>query len=333
MCQKYTCSNNTNPFNLQSFSTDAQTYSLRFYVCIMIRNFFIITSFLLSHIGLTQIIDNREGKAFQQEMFFSQEFLWQNKIASITGVCQMKRTGKAIENRPDITVYHFNETGQLSKIDAVTSVLTMVDSTHIVFDRNELGLLQNRNELGRNGYTTTSFFYDNKGRVSRIDNSVSENKSVEKLKLVPGLTVTVNSETFKYTEPSELIVRKESFNNYGLPYSIDLVFRDTAGFVSREEKELILSGKSFSKVYTYNDKGWIAQISTIESGSNKEIKRESFHYDRIGNLTKVDYYANSSLVREIEILYTPTSFIEATLDQDMGSKDITITKYSYEFRK
>ena len=245
----------------------------------------------------------------------------------------MKRTGKAIENRPDITVYHFNETGQLAKIDAVTSVLTMVDSTHIVFDRNELGLVQNRNELGRNGYTTTSFFYDSKGRVSRIDNSVSENKSVEKLKLVPGLTVTVNSETFKYSEPSELILRKESFNNYGLPYSIDLVFRDTAGFVSREEKELTLSGKSFSKIYTYNDKGWIAQISTIESGSNKESKRESFHYDRIGNLTKVDYYSNSVLTREIEILYTPTSFIEATLDQDMGSKDITITKYSYEFRK
>ena len=266
-------------------------------------------------------------------MFFSQEFLWQNKVSTITGVCQMKRTGKAIENRPDITVYHFNETGQLSKIDAVTSVLSMVDSTHIEFDRNELGLVQNRNELGRNGYTTTAFFYDNKGRVERIDNSVSENKSIEKLKLVPGLTVTVNSESYKYSEPSALILRKESFNNYGLPYSVDLVYRDTAGFVKREEKELILSGKNFTKQYTYNDKGWIAQISTIESSSNKETKRETFQYDRIGNLIKVSYFSNSVLQREIEILYTPTSFIEATLDQDMGSKDILITKYSYEFRK
>jgi hypothetical protein len=245
----------------------------------------------------------------------------------------MKRTGKSIENRPDITVYHFNETGQLSKIDAVTSVLSMVDSTHIVFDRNELGLVQNRNELGRNGYTTTAFFYDHKGRVERIDNSVSENKSIEKLKLVPGLTVTVNSESFKYSEPSALILRKESFNNYGLPYSVDLVYRDSSGFVTQEEKELTLSGKSFAKQYTYNDKGWIAQISTVESSSNKETKRETFHYDRIGNLTKVSYYTNSILQREIEILYTPTSFIEATLDQDMGSKDILITKYSYEFRK
>lgn len=245
----------------------------------------------------------------------------------------MKRTGKAIENRPDITVYHFNETGQLAKIDAVTSVLSLVDSTQIVFDRNELGLVQNRNELGRNGYNTTSFFYDHKGRIERIDNSVSENKSIEKLKLVPGLTVTVNSESFKYSEPSALILRKESFNNYGLPYSIDLVYRDTAGFVTREEKELTLSGKSFNKQYTYNDKGWIAQIATIENASNKEIKRECFQYDRIGNLTKVSYFTNSILQREIEILYTPTSFIEATLDQDMGSKDILITKYSYEFRK
>ena len=124
----------------------------------MIRYFFIILSVFFVQYGKSQILDNREGKAFQQEMFFSQEFLWQNKISSITGVCQMKRTGKAIENRPDITVYHFNETGQLSKIDAVTSVLSNVDSTHIVFDRNELGLVQNRNELGRNGYSTTAFF-------------------------------------------------------------------------------------------------------------------------------------------------------------------------------
>lgn len=318
---------------MQSFSTNARTYSLRFYVCNMIRNFFILLSVLFIQFGNAQIIDNREGKAFQQEMFFSQEFLWQNKISTITGVCQMKRTGKAIENRPDITVFHFNETGQLAKIDQVTSVLSIVYSTQIVFDRNELGLVQNRNELGRNGYTTTAFFYDNKGRVERIDNSVSENKSIEKLKLVPGLTVTVNSESFKYSEPSKLILRKESFNNYGLPYSIDLVYRDSSGFVTREEKELTLSSKSFSKHYTYNDKGWIAQITTIESSSNKETKRETFQYDRIGNLTKVSYYSNGILQREIEILYSPTSFIEATLDQDMGSKDILITKYTYEFRK
>ena len=318
---------------MQSFSTNARTYSLRFYVCSMIRNFFITLSVLFIQFGNAQIIDNREGKAFQQEMFFSQEFLWQNKVSTITGVCQMKRTGKSIENRPDITVYHFNETGQLSKIDAVTSVLSIVDSTQIVFDRNELGLIQNRNELGRNGYNTTAFFYDQKGRVERIDNSVSENKSSEKLKLVPGLTVTVNSESFKYSEPSKLILRKESFNNYGLPYCIDLVYRDSSGFVTREEKELTLSSKSFSKHYTYNDKGWIAQITTIESSSNKETKRETFQYDRIGNLTKVSYYSNGILQREIEILYSPTSFIEATLDQDMGSKDILITKYTYEFRK
>lgn len=299
----------------------------------MIRNlFFFILLFFAPFIN-AQIIDNREGKAFQEEMFFSQEFLWQNKVSSITGVCQMKRTGKAIENRPDITVYHFNETGQLSKIDAVTSVLSIVDSTHIEFDRNELGLVQNRNELGRNGYTTTSFFYDQRGRVERIDNSVSENKSIEKLKLIPGLTVTVNSESFKYSEPSTLILRKESFNNYGLPYAVDLVYRDSAGFVTREEKELTLSGRSFSKVYTYNDKGWIAQISTIENATKNEAKRENYSYDKIGNLTKVSYYANDSIQREIEILYSPTSFIEATLDQDMGSKDILITKYTYEFRK
>ena len=85
-----------------------------------IKTFSLICLLVIVNSVNAQIIDNREGKAFQDEMFFSQEFLWQNKISSITGVSSIKRVGRAIESKPDIVVYKFNETGQLLKIDAVS---------------------------------------------------------------------------------------------------------------------------------------------------------------------------------------------------------------------
>ena len=43
-----------------------------------------------------QIIDNRLGNVFKEEMYFNQEFLWQNKIKTITGVTSIKRPNRGI---------------------------------------------------------------------------------------------------------------------------------------------------------------------------------------------------------------------------------------------
>lgn len=297
------------------------------------KTFALLALMAFSLQAFSQIIDNREGKAFLDEMFFSQEFLWQNKIASITGVTSIKRVGRAIETKPDIIVYKFNETGQLLRIDVVRSVLSLVDSTSIQFDRNELGVVERRNELGRNGFSSTQFIYDPKGRITRTDNSVSENTSNEKLKLVPGLTVTLNSENFNYAEPSPHILRKISYNNYGLPYSTELIYRDSSGYLLKIEQELSMSGKSLTTRYAYNEKGWVSEISTTDNSNSEVLKQESFTYDKLGNLTKIAYFNKGKLTREIEVIYGATSLIEATLDQDMSTKDILITKFTYEFRK
>ena len=75
-----------------------------------------------------QLIDNRIGNAFNEEMFFSQQFLWLNKIKSITGVVSVKRPNKPIEQRPDMSVYRFNEVGLMSRLDKVSSVKNLIDS-------------------------------------------------------------------------------------------------------------------------------------------------------------------------------------------------------------
>ncbi|MBL7941282.1 MAG: hypothetical protein JNM00_00855, partial [Flavobacteriales bacterium] len=91
-----------------------------------------------------QIIDNRNGKAFEDEMFFNQEFLWQNKIRVVSATTTIKRPSRPIEPRPDVLVYHFNEVGLLQQIDRVRSVLQFVDTTSILFRHNGLGEVELR---------------------------------------------------------------------------------------------------------------------------------------------------------------------------------------------
>ncbi|MDZ4824409.1 MAG: hypothetical protein SH856_13200 [Flavobacteriales bacterium] len=283
----------------------------------------------------SQIIDNRLGNAFEDEMFFNQEFLWQNKIKTITGTVSIKRTGRPIDQRPDISVFRINEVGLLNQIDKVTSVLHLMDSSSILFRRNDLGEVELRSEKGTKGYSTTQFNYDDEGHLVRIDYGKAENISAEKSKLEPGQSIIINSETFVWNEAGEGTLRRSNFNNYGLHYSNTTTTINELQYVTREVEELLMSGRTTTHTYTYNERGWISKIEAtdnlhpITNGSPHSSK--TFYYDDIGNLLKVEYREGEKVLREVEVLYTGTMLIEAFLDLDAGTNDITITKFTYEF--
>ncbi len=282
--------------------------------------------------GEGQIIDNRYGNAFKDEMFFSQQFLWVNKIKTITGVTSIKRPNRPIEQRPDIVVYRFNEVGLLTGMDQVSSVLSLVDSLTIEYKRNDLGEVELKKETGTRGYFTTQFNYDEHGRLIRMDYGKAENISQEKGKLAPGQMININSESFSWTDAQGGIMKRSNFNNYGLHYSNYTIVRNTLGYIESETEELIMSGRTVSRKYVYNDHGWVERIETTDN-LNSTGKVQTFQYDKLGNLTKVEFFEGKIMKREIEILYTSTMLIEAFLDHDMQSQDIEIIKFSYEFYK
>jgi hypothetical protein len=277
-----------------------------------------------------QIIDNRLGNAFKQEMFFNQEFLWQNKIKTITGLYSVKRTGRPIEQKRDIVVYRFNSVGLLDQIDKVETILHFVDSSSILFKRNDLGEVELRSENGTKGYSTTHFNYDGEGRLIRTDFGKAENVSEQRGKLEPGQTFIVNSESYEWQPKADGILRKSNFNNYGLHYSNTTVTKNELGYVLSEIEELIMSGRTTTRNYTYNEKGWISKIETTDN-LNSTKRSEAYSYDELGNLIKVEYIEGDTVLREVEVLYTETMLIEAFLDHDIKSHDIIITKFKYEF--
>jgi hypothetical protein len=277
-----------------------------------------------------QLIDNRIGNAFNEEMFFSQQFLWMNKIKSITGVVSVKRPGKPIEQRPDMSVFRFNEVGLMTRMDKVTSVKNLIDSLSIKFKRNDLGSIELREETGTRGYYSTGFVYDDQGRLIRVEYGTAENVSTMKNKLEPGRTIAINAESVIWNEQENGVVRKSVYNNYGLHYSNWTITKNPKGFIDSEVEELIMSGRTKMKSYTYNEHGWISKIESADNMSSGK-KAQTFIYDGLGNVQKVEYFDGKNMTREIEVLYSSTMLVEAFLDHNMTTGDIVITKFSYEY--
>jgi hypothetical protein len=277
-----------------------------------------------------QLIDNRIGNAFNEEMFFSQQFLWMNKIKTITGVVSVKSPNRPIEQRPDISVYRFNEVGLMTRLDRVSSVRNLIDSLTIKFRRNDLGSIELREETGTRGYLSTGFVYDDHGRLIRIEYGTAENVATSKNKLEPGKTIALNAESVIWTEQDNGILRKSVYNNYGLHYSNWTITKNPKGFVESEVEELIMSGRTKTKTYTYNEYGWISKIEWSDNMSAGR-KAQTFIYDGFGNMQKVEYFDGKSMTREIEVLYSPTMLVEAFLDHNLENGDIIITKFSYEY--
>jgi len=293
----------------------------------------LLTTFILLSLNLgaiAQIIDNRLGNVFEDEMYYNQEFLWQNKIKSITGVVSIKRPNRPIEQRPDLFVYRFNSVGLLEQLDKVTSVLHLVDTTTIEYKRNDLGEVEIRTEKGNKGFYTKKFVYDKEGRIERLDFGKAENISTEKSTLVPGQWITINSESFKYVVLGPQSVQKSCYNNYGLLYSNITTTRNELGYLISEREEIVMSNRVTTKNYKYNDRGWLEEIAWIDE-TGATTKTYKFHYDPLGNLLKMEKFKGGVLQIEIEVLYTETMLIEALLHHDLQSHDIVITKFAYEF--
>lgn len=287
---------------------------------------------MLSDTANAQLIDNRNGNAFNEEMFFNQQFLWLNKIRTITAQVSVKRPNRAIEIRPDMAVYRFNEVGLMTRMDKVSSIKNLVDSLTIQFKRNDLGSVALREETGTRGYYSTGYVYDDRGKIIRVEYGTAENISTQKGKLEPGRTVTINSESMIWTEQDNGTLRKSVYNNYGLHYANWTIVKNPKGFVESETEELIMIGRTKTKTYTYNEHGWISQIESSDNMSSGK-KAQTFRYDALGNVQKVEYFDGKKMNREIEVLYTSTMLVEAFLDHDLETGDIAITKFTYEYFK
>jgi hypothetical protein len=274
----------------------------------------------------TQMLNNREGKALEDAFLFNRSFIWENKIASITAIKQIKLPGRPIDDMEWKEVMVYNSTGILEKKILAVQGNSFQDSSSILFKRNDIGQLFSIEQNKKTETTITQMSYDSNGKITREDV-----KQVLHIQGENSREILVESTTYEYQFPQPNMVVRNNINNYGLTYSAYTTIRNDQGFLLKEIENFFVSQREITTTYEYNENGWVSKTVKTDNKSN-EKEETSFTYDNKGNVIFAKLYINNELVEEFEVLYNQASMIKAILHQDIASQAITIHKYEYQFR-
>lgn len=274
----------------------------------------------------SQMINNKEGKAFESPLTFNRSFLWENKIAQINETVIIKMAGRPLIDTDETIQHYFGLTGLLEKTNQQLPESNSPDTSSILYKRNDIGQLFEIQKTKGKNVTITEHTYDQTGKLKRTE-------SKEKI-LAEGIEpreILIESTSYEYSFPKENTVRRENINNYGLAYSAITVERNEQGFLLSETEEWYISKKIITKNYQYNDMGWVSTVSS-QSNMGDPIERIEYTYDAKGNVQTAKKFIEGKAVEEYEVIYQNNALVKAILHQDLSSTAITIHKYEYTFR-
>jgi hypothetical protein len=85
--------------------------------------------------------------------------------------------------------------------------------------------------------------------------------------------------------------------------------------------------------YTYNDRGYIASISSFEGSDTIPSEESIFTYDEYGNLLEKHLYRKGVFTTEFEMIYNEKSkLLSYVLTRDVATNFIMILGFkNYEF--
>ena len=281
---------------------------------------------LVPSIGQAQMVNNKEGKAFENPITFNRSFIWENKILSIEDNVLVKMPGRPIDDLQQQITYRFGNTGILESKTTIAPKNFQRDTTSILFKRNDVGQLFAVESKSAQETTVTFNAYDSNGKLIRQDT-----KQIIAVASDEPREILVESNSYEYQFPKSNIVVRNNINNYGLTYSSFTTERNDQGFLIKETEEYFISNRTISANYKYNERGWVNEVVRTDSQSN-EVEKVLYEYDKIGNVNFAKKFINNQLVEEYEVLYQNASLVKAILHQDIGSQMITIHKYEYKFR-
>jgi hypothetical protein len=276
--------------------------------------------------ALSQMINNKDGKAFESPLTFNRSFLWENKIAQIHETTVIKMAGRPLVDSDEMATHYFDYTGLLERTTKQMPQTENPDTASILYKRNDIGQLFLIEATNGKNITITENNYDPTGKLNRTETK-------ERI-LQEGLEprdILIESTTYEYSFPKQNTIRRENINNYGLAYSAITTERNEQGFLLSETEEWYISKKVITKVYTYNEMGWVSSVVST-SNMNEPEEKIDYTYDNNGNVQTAKKYLQKKAVEEYEVIYQNNALVKAILHQDLSSTAITIHKYEYTFR-
>jgi len=272
--------------------------------------------------GYAQVLDNSRGEAFSNKPFFNKIFIANNKIKSIKGQFNYKKSGKAMYPTNYYYVYNFDQKGNLTSTFETKKDNNTIDTVWNEYVYNKKGILVEHKQGTRTGKAIVHYLMDEKDELvgeEYYTESIDENG--KKIKLL------INAEKFIY-ENAEKTQKKTVCNNYDLPYKIQVVRYDDHGYMIEQEERFLRTSNFNKKTYQYNDKGWLQTITTYQKGSNLPNEEEHYRYDEYGNLIEKHLYKKQEFITDTQIVYNEKSkLMTAVIIRDVKTDFIMVIRF------
>lgn len=272
-------------------------------------------------------MDNSGGEAFTNKPFFNKAFIANNKIKSIKGRFNYKKSGQAMYQTEYYYAYNFNRNGQLTSTYETRKDDGTADTTWNEYIYDALGSLIEHKQGTRKGKSSTIYRLDDKKRV------VAEEYLTESIDSTGQKTVVlVNSETMTYDDFG-LQLKKTVSNSYGLPYKTEMTYYDENGYLLEREERFSRTSNFHKQLYTYNEKGLLASITTFQKGNANPVEEERYQYDTYGNLTEKHLYKNGVFTTDTQIVYNEqTKLMTAVIIREVKTDFLMVIRFGeYEY--
>lgn len=247
------------------------------------------------------MLDNRQGTAFTDKPFFNQDFIKENRIHFLNGQFTYKKPGEVMRTTEYKYVYEFDSLGRLTSTFETRKDDGTADTTWNKYSYTTNDLLIEHKKGDGKGFTSTTFEFDDKGRITR-ESYVRE--YIDSLGI--NQRTILNSETMSY-EDFDLQTKKTVYNSYGLPYMQEFSNYNELGYLVERVQRLTMTSSTVTYKYEYSSKGFIASIKAFELNNETPIEETQYVYDDHGNLLDKHYYRNGVYITEIEMLYNEKS--------------------------
>lgn len=274
------------------------------------------------------MLDNSKGFAFTELPYFNEQFIKANRIKSLNGFFQNKKTGDIIRKTDYIYRYEFDQEGHLIYSLETKLIGKMVDTLVLYYEydaNNNLAVVRQKNDKG---FFSTQFTYDTKNRIIKeayyrdIDTMTNNVKAPQFER-----STFISSERYEYEENTANL-KKTYFNNYDFPYLDEYLTYNELGLLKDRKRVTRTTSQLTTITYDYNDKGWISKEVTVTPANKNSNQEIVFNYDKLGNLTDKQIYKNGEHIRDIQLIYnSKTGILSYTLTRDVKTNFITILKF------
>jgi YD repeat-containing protein len=287
----------------------------------------VIFMLFLYSLSFAQVLDNSKGEAFTNKPFFNKTFVAGNKIKSIKGRFNYKKSGQAMYPTEYFYAYNFNPKGQLISSYETRKDDGSADTTWNEYIYDEQGLLIEHKQGNSGSKTSTIYRLDEKNRV------VSEEYLTESIDSTGKKSVVLmNTETMTY-ENYGLQQKKIVSNSYGLPYKTVMSYYDESGYLLEQEERFSRTSNFNKLLHAYNEKGFLSSISTFQKGITDPVEEMRFKYDEYGNITEKHWYKNGIFTTDTQIIYNQQSkLMTAVIIRDVSTDFLMVIRFGeYEY--